>query len=130
MKLSFYGADREVTGSCHGVEIRGKKLLVDCGLVQGSDNDYGQEFPFDPADIDCVVVPHALFDHWAAAALVKQGYKKQDLCQRGTVRIREIHAQGFGAHPEIVAGWKSRKRGAREKRMWSRFTRLRTQRRL
>ena len=36
MKLSFYGADRSVTGSCHMVECAGKRILIDCGLHQGS----------------------------------------------------------------------------------------------
>ena len=37
MKLSFYGADQCVTGSCHSLEDNGKKILVDCGLQQGRD---------------------------------------------------------------------------------------------
>ena len=37
MKLSFYGADRCVTGSCHCLEVNGKRILVDCGLQQGRD---------------------------------------------------------------------------------------------
>ena len=37
MKLSFYGADQCVTGSCHCLEVNGKKILVDCGLQQGRD---------------------------------------------------------------------------------------------
>ena len=36
MKLSFYGADQCVTGSCHCLEVGGKRILVDCGLQQGS----------------------------------------------------------------------------------------------
>ena len=36
MKLSFHGADRSVTGSCHLVECAGKRILIDCGLHQGS----------------------------------------------------------------------------------------------
>ena len=38
MKLSFYGADRCVTGSCHCLEVAGKKILIDCGLQQGDVN--------------------------------------------------------------------------------------------
>ena len=37
MQLCFYGADRCVTGSCHCLEVNGKKLLIDCGLQQGRD---------------------------------------------------------------------------------------------
>ncbi len=35
MKLTFIGADHEVTGSCHLVEACGKNILVDCGMEQG-----------------------------------------------------------------------------------------------
>ena len=37
MKLTFFGAAKAVTGSCHCVEVRGKKILIDCGLQQGRD---------------------------------------------------------------------------------------------
>jgi len=110
MKLSFYGADREVTGSCHGVEIRGKNLLVDCGLVQGSDNNYGQEFPFNPANIDCVVVTHAHIDHSGRLPLlVKQGYKNKIYATGATIRLLEIMLRDSAHIQEIEAGWKSRK---------------------
>ena len=43
MKLTFFGAARAVTGSCHCVECGGKKILVDCGLQQGRDERDNQE---------------------------------------------------------------------------------------
>ena len=48
MKLHFYGADRCVTGSCHCLEINGKKILVDCGLQQGQNLVWATTCRFDP----------------------------------------------------------------------------------
>ncbi len=66
MKLSFHGADRGVTGSCHLLEAGGKKILVDCGLFQGSrriDEENAAAFGFDAANIDFVLLTHAHLDH-------------------------------------------------------------------
>ena len=52
MKLSFFGADQCVTGSCHCLEVNGKRLLVDCGLQQGRDEIDNGELPFAPNTID------------------------------------------------------------------------------
>ena len=56
MKLHFYGADQSVTGSCHYLEVNGKRILVDCGLQQGRDEVNNQELPFAAGSIDCVLV--------------------------------------------------------------------------
>ena len=52
MKLTFFGAARAVTGSCHCVECGGKKVLVDCGLQQGRDERDGQALDFFPGDME------------------------------------------------------------------------------
>lgn len=110
MKLSFYGADREVTGSCHGVEVNGRNILVDCGLYQGSDDGYGQTFPFDPEKIDYVVMTHAHIDHSGRLPLlVKQGYRKKIYATGATVKLLEIMLRDSAHIQEIEAGWKSRK---------------------
>lgn len=66
LKISFHGADRSVTGSCHLVECAGKRILIDCGLYQGS-RELNQEnaapFVFDAASIDYVLLTHAHLDH-------------------------------------------------------------------
>ena len=52
MKLTFIGADHEVTGSCHLVEACGKNILVDCGMEQGPDLYENQEIPVASGDIE------------------------------------------------------------------------------
>lgn len=67
MKLKFCGAAGTTTGSQHLLEVNGKRILLDCGLYQGSRRDaYDINccFPFfDPQTIDCVVLSHAHIDH-------------------------------------------------------------------
>ena len=55
LRLSFHGADRDVTGSCHLVECAGRRFLIDCGLYQGSREiaeENAGDFGFDPASVD------------------------------------------------------------------------------
>ena len=54
MKLTFIGADHEVTGSCHFLEIAGKKLAIDCGMEQGADIYENEDMPYPAADIDYI----------------------------------------------------------------------------
>ncbi|MCB9465416.1 MAG: MBL fold metallo-hydrolase [Candidatus Eisenbacteria bacterium] len=79
MKITFHGAARTVTGSRHLLEVNGKKILLDCGLVQGRRSEAdarNRKFPFDPAEIDAVVLSHAHIDHSGALpALVRRGFK-------------------------------------------------------
>lgn len=66
MKIKFCGAARTVTGSQHLLEISGKKILLDCGLYQGKREKafkINRHFPFEPAEIHCVVLSHAHMDH-------------------------------------------------------------------
>ena len=55
MQLSFFGADHEVTGSCHYLQACGKKILIDCGMQQGPDEYEHQELPVAPGEIDFVL---------------------------------------------------------------------------
>jgi len=75
MQLIFYGADKEVTGSCHCILVNGKKILIDCGLQQGADEDDNHKLPFYAAQVDYVIVTHAHIDHSGRLPLlVKNGY--------------------------------------------------------
>jgi metallo-beta-lactamase family protein len=79
LKLSFHGADRDVTGSCHLIECAGKKILIDCGLFQGSRalaEENANHFGFDPAEIDVLLLTHAHLDHCGRLPLLnKRGFR-------------------------------------------------------
>ena len=62
MKVTFIGATHEVTGSCTLLEVRGKRILIDCGMEQGEDIFENIEIPVAPGDIDAIVVTHAHID--------------------------------------------------------------------
>jgi metallo-beta-lactamase family protein len=79
MKLSFHGADHDVTGSCHMIECAGKRILIDCGLFQGERElveENAGPFGFDPAAIDFLLLTHAHLDHCGRLPLlVKKGFR-------------------------------------------------------
>jgi len=79
MRLSFHGADRRVTGSCHLVECAGKRILVDCGLYQGGrelDEENAEPFGFGAKAIDYLLLTHAHLDHCGRIPLlVKRGFR-------------------------------------------------------
>jgi len=110
MNIMFYGAAREVTGSCHCVEVGGKKVLVDCGLQQGADNGFGQNFPFHPGEIDSVVITHAHIDHSGRLPLlVKQGFKGRIYATDPTCRLLEIMLRDSAHIQELEVSWRTRK---------------------
>ena len=77
--LTFHGAARQVTGSCHLLETEGGRILLDCGMFQGPEEVSRQnrlEFPFDPRSLDAVVISHAHIDHSGLLPkLIKAGYR-------------------------------------------------------
>lgn len=79
MQITFWGAAGEVTGSCHQLEVGGRTLLVDCGLIQGGRDAPARNrepFPFDPLGIDALVLTHAHIDHCGRLPLlVKRGFR-------------------------------------------------------
>ena len=63
MRLEFIGADHEVTGSCHYLEVAGKNILVDYGMEQGANVFDNVKLPVEEAMIDYVFLTHAHVDH-------------------------------------------------------------------
>lgn len=93
MKLTIWGAAKQVTGSMHLLELNNYKILIDCGL------DYEREtrleenefFPFDPASIDVVILTHAHIDHSGnLPTLVRMGFEGQILCTSPTADLAEL----------------------------------------
>lgn len=113
MKLEFLGAARSVTGSCHMLVWEGGKLLVDCGMRQGSDANgmFGQDtFPFDPAQIDAVLLTHAHIDHSGLLPLlVKRGFKGMIFCTQATLQLSTIMLPDSAHIQQQEAEWQSRK---------------------
>lgn len=79
MKLTFYGGAKTVTGANYLLESGGEKILIDCGLHQGSrfcESHNFEPFPYDPAEVSAVFVTHAHIDHTGLLPkLVKHGFR-------------------------------------------------------
>jgi len=94
MKITFCGAAETVTGSCHLVEVGGLRLLLDCGLFQGGrkrEDLNRAPFPFDPREIDVVLLSHAHLDHAGRLPLlVQRGFTGRILCTAPTAEIAKL----------------------------------------
>ena len=110
MKLHFYGADRCVTGSCHCLEVNGKKILVDCGLQQGRDELDNRYLAFAPGNIDILLVTHAHIDHTGRIPLlVKNGFHGRILTTRLTADLMKIMLLDSAHIQESDAEYENRK---------------------
>jgi len=93
-KLAFLGAAGTVTGSKYLVEAGGKRLLVDCGIFQGSQELSERNFkplPVDPKTIDYLVLTHAHLDHTGRLpVLVKGGYQGPIFANPATIDLTGI----------------------------------------
>ncbi len=78
MKITFCGATEGVTGSNYLLETSAGKLIIDCGLFQGGDDETvlnWQEFPYNPADVGAMIMTHSHIDHIGRTPhLVKMGF--------------------------------------------------------
>jgi len=94
MHISFHGADRNVTGSCHMIECDGIRVLIDCGLYQGSrelDEENAHAFGFDAADVDFLLLTHAHLDHCGRIPLLTQrGFDGEIISTAATCELARL----------------------------------------
>ena len=112
MKLRFFGAAGEVTGSNHMIDTRNYKVLVDCGTRQGQDEQKHEAdgFPYNPADIAAVILTHAHIDHSGKLPLlVKQGFRGKIYCTEATAELVDILLHDSARIMQEDAEWKTRK---------------------
>ncbi|MBN2795447.1 MAG: MBL fold metallo-hydrolase [Clostridia bacterium] len=94
MKVQFLGAAEGVTGSCYYIEAMDKKFIIDCGQFQGDlteEKKNLEPFPFNPKDLDFIILTHAHIDHSGRLPkLVQLGYHNRIYMTRGTASLTEI----------------------------------------
>ena len=131
MKLGFWGAARQVTGSMYLLTLDGDyKILIDCGLdfekernekeIPGFSRDAGHIFPFEVSEINLLLLTHAHVDHSGNIPnLVKEGYEGQILCTQPTmelsallledsarihrIKLNGIHGKGNKIKPHVLS---------------------------
>ncbi|MDT8321145.1 MAG: MBL fold metallo-hydrolase [Xanthomonadales bacterium] len=123
MILQFYGAAAEVTGSCHLLQVGGRTVLLDCGLIQGSRKDEARNaepFPFDVSRVDAVVLSHAHLDHSGRLPLlVKRGYRGPIFAQEASCELVAILLADAAQLAERDAEYESRKTAKRVKPLYT-----------
>ena len=114
MKITFLGATKTVTGSNYLVEGAGKKFLVDCGMWQGSselEEENLQEFEFNPAEIDFMLLTHAHIDHSGRIPkLYNEGFKNKIYAHKATCDLCALMLPDSGHIQEMEIQWKNKKR--------------------
>ena len=117
MRLSFHGANRAVTGSCHLVECAGQKVLIDCGMFQGGREiveENSEPFDFEPADIDFLLLTHAHLDHCGRIPLlVKRGFRGEIITSHASVELARLVMLDAAGLQEEEARYQQRKRKRR-----------------
>ena len=110
MRLTFVGADHEVTGSCHYINACGKHMLVDYGMEQGGDLYENVDIPVDSAKIDYVFLTHAHIDHSGLLPLLyAKGFRGQIFATDATCDLSSIMLRDSAHIQMFEAEWRNRK---------------------
>jgi metallo-beta-lactamase family protein len=114
MRVHFHGAAGQVTGSMHLLEAGGHRILLDCGMQQGSQEmeaANAEPFPFDPAGIDALVLSHAHIDHVGRLPLlVRRGFRGPVWTQRATAELLPVMLMDAASLAEGDAERRNRRR--------------------
>lgn len=110
MKLTFIGADHEVTGSCHCLEVGGKYILVDYGMEQGVNVFENAKLPVEEARVDYVLLTHAHVDHSGMLPLLyARGFRGQVFTTEASADLCDIMLRDCAHIQAMEAEWKNRK---------------------
>lgn len=113
MLITFYGAAGEVTGSQHLIETETQRILLDCGLFQGRDDETrpkNKVFHCKPRQLDAVVLSHAHIDHCGnLPGLVKAGFKGLIYCTRATADIATMMLRDSAKIQREDAAWRAKR---------------------
>lgn len=110
MELQFIGADHEVTGSCHYLQVGSRNILIDCGMRQGGIKFENVPLPVPASKIDFVIVTHAHIDHSGMLPkLCKEGFAGQVIATEATASLCDIMLRDSAHIQTMEAEWKNKK---------------------
>ena len=122
MDLTFFGAAQTTTGSMHLVECAGRKVLLDCGLIQGKRKEsfeLNRSMPLPVKDLDAVILSHAHIDHSGRLpALVRQGYRGPIYATPATRDLADVMLRDSAFLQEKDVEFVNKRRGRQGKHLF------------
>lgn len=110
MRLEFIGADHEVTGSCHYLQVGALNILVDCGMEQGRNVFENAPLPVEPSRIQYVFLTHAHIDHSGMLPkLYRDGFRGRVITTEATAELCDIMLRDSAHIQNAETEWKNKK---------------------
>lgn len=114
MEIKFFGATKIVTGSNILISTEKNKLLLDCGMFQGAkeiENLNYSAFPYDPKQIDYLILTHAHIDHSGRIPkLVNEGFRGRIISTKPTMQLSEIMLKDSAHIQQTDIEWENNRR--------------------